>query len=502
MRRLAFSLGLALVGLATAGGCASSAPTGASSGELDDAFTRAADESGVPRDLLVAIARVEGGLTMPKTRSVDPDANVPVAGPLELRRGKIDTLARGAALLGVSELDLRRDADLGLRAGALVLAELGRAHGARATDLASWEPALEDLSGYADAHHRVDYAKRVLAALEAGGIFDARGSESIVISPHVELYGPVKQIDVPEQTMSNLPEYPGAEVFPTDCTNKCDTTRSGASVGWIVIHDTEGGWDASVSTLQNDPGKSVHYIVGQDGKIGQFVPESYTAWHDGNYWYNQRSVGIEHVGYYHQTYPEAEYAASAKLVAYLTKKYDVPKDRDHIVGHDQIPNGNVMAQSSAPCEQSPASCETGSSYGGAGNHRDPGDWEWCTYMPRFGGSCKCNDVWNLWNCSSDGTQAFRCSDGKVELEQCTGGCTVEPVGQDDLCSAALPDDAGVSLPDASAPQKHRPGPGSAPMNGDSGQGGGCSAAPGPAGSGFGWLAAALVMTLRGRRRRR
>src|ERR1041385_7422688 len=105
-------------GLALA--CASGDPSGtnATSATLDDAFTVAANESGAPRDLLVAIARVEGGLEMPKTRTVNAGSHVPVAGPLELRRGKIDTLALGAKLLGVSETDIRADADLGLRAGA------------------------------------------------------------------------------------------------------------------------------------------------------------------------------------------------------------------------------------------------------------------------------------------------------------------------------------------------------------------------------------------------
>lgn len=500
MRAWAVTLGL-VVGLVSFAACASSAPVGASSGPLDDAFGRAASESGVPRDLLVAIARVEGGLTMPTTRVVAADAQVPVAGPLELRRGKLDTLARGAALLGVSEMALREDTDLALRAGALVLAELGRKDGARPDDLASWEPALEELSGYSDARHRADYAKRVLATLEMGGTFDARAGELMLLPRHTELRLAVARIDVPERTMSNLPEYPGADVFPTNCAGKCDTDRGGNTVGYVVIHDTEGGWDASVATLQNDPGKSVQYIVGQDGRVGQFVPESYTAWHAGNYWYNQRSVGIEHVGYYQQTYPDAEYAASAQLVAYLTQKYGVPKDRDHVIGHDQIPNGDVMAQSSAPCEESPASCETGSGYGGANNHRDPGDWEWCTYMPRFGGSCKCNDIWNLWNCSSDQTQAFRCTGGKVELEQCTAGCVVEPLGQDDQCNVAPEPDAGPP-PDAGTDGASSRPP---PLPGDdetAASAGGCSAAPSPAAPLAPWaLALGLVTTLGARRRR-
>lgn len=500
MRRVAiFTLFSALA-------CASSAaPVSTTSASLDDAFTTAASESGVPRDLLVAIARVEGGLEMPKTRTPNPESHVPVAGPLELRRGKIDTLALGAKLLGVSEIDIRTDTDLGLRAGALVVADLGKKSGARANDLATWEPALEDLSGYADQRHRAMYAQRVFRALGAGGTFDARGGEKISIVPNARIAQIVVELG-PEHTMGTMPEYPGAEVFVTDCTNKCDTTRGGNAVGYVVIHDTEGGWDASVATLQNDPGKSVQYIVNTDGTVGQFVPESYTAWHAGNYFYNQRSVGIEHVGYYNKTFPDAQYDASAKLVAYLTNKYGVAKDRAHIIGHDQIPDGNVISESAPPCSDAPSTCETGTSYGGASNHRDPGDWEWCTYMPRFGGTCKCDDIWKLWNCSSDKTQAFRCDNGKVELEQCTAGCVVEPVGQDDQCNqdpsppdAGAPpttDDAGTSGSPHHAPSSQQPGNGDQPQSS-----GGCSASSSRPDAAFGALFAALFIVARTRRRR-
>lgn len=453
MRRLLPLLAVVSASFALAGGSADAAPLAPIELPVAHAFTDAGAKTGVPRDLLIAIAAVEGGLEIPALRTVDPDATIPVAGPLHLRRGKLDTLKRGAELMGTTELALRQNADLALEAGARVLAELGAKTGATADDLASWEAALEELGGYADQPHRVDYAHRVFRVLNAGRTaLPARDGETVMLPAHPvpasvlsEIARPTLPSGSPIVTFSGA-EYPTAEWFPTSCSGKCDTNRGGNSVQFVVIHDTEGGWDASVSTLQNDPGKSVHYIVGQDGRVGQFVPESYTAWHAGNYWYNQRSVGIEHVGYYTKTYPTEEYVASAKLVDYLTKKYSVKKDRAHIIGHDQIPNGNVMAESSAPCSDSPKNCETGSNYGGAGNHRDPGDWEWCTYMPRFGGTCKCNDIWELWNCSSDKTQAFRCVSGKVELETCDGpgGCEVMPLGTADVChqKPPSPPDAG------------------------------------------------------------
>jgi hypothetical protein len=385
----ALSLGL-LLGLGVA--CGGEPSASGVVGPYGESIQAAAAAHGVPRDLVVAIAQTEGGLAMPARRDVEVSATVPVAGPLELRHGAFDSLGRGAALMGTSELALRQDADLGLEAGVRVLADVGARLGANGGELATWGAAIEEMGGYADAPHRAKYMHRVFALLARGGTFAGRGGEAIELPAHAEIpFDLTVDVDTTTHILGGA-EYPGAEWFPTDCTNKCDTTRNGNSVTEIAIHDTEGGWDASVATLQNDAGKSVHYIVGTDGTVGQFVPESYTAWHVGNYWYNEHMVGIEHVGYFDQPYADAEYEASGKLVKYLASKYGVATDREHVLGHDQVPNGDVMPEDSPPCEASPAVCETGTSYGGSDNHRDPGDWQWCTYMTEWlGGACKCND---------------------------------------------------------------------------------------------------------------
>lgn len=405
-------------------------------GALALSFGHASAVAGVPRDLLVAIARVEDGLELPAQRVVlEVDSAVPAAGPLMLRRGKLDTLARAATLSGKTELELRQNSDLALEAGARVLAELGDKTGARGDDLASWKTAIEEMSGYADDAHREEYAHRVFATLARGGNLDGRDGEKLSLAAHD--LPPTLTLDV-SSTLHTLTtaQYAGAEWIPTSCNNKCTIGRAGNSVEYVVIHDTEGGWDASVSTLQNDPGKSVQYIVGTDGKVAQFVTEETTAWHAGNFFYNQRSVGIEHVGYASKPYTEAEYAASAKLVSYLTKKYGVATDRSHIIGHQQIPNGTKVAESDGPCLTSPTACAANIDFGGADHHTDPGDWEWATYMPRIGGAAKCNDVTNLWNCSYDAKSAFRCAAGKVTVETCdgTGACETKPSGQDDVCN--------------------------------------------------------------------
>lgn len=522
LRTIGTAVGLGLV-MASAASCrAPSSEPPPAPGTLALALDRSAASAGVPRDMLVAIAAVEGGLGMPRLRTaLDVDSEVPAAGPLMLRRGKLNTLARGAALVGRTELELRQDADLALEAGALVLAELAARDQAdvgdgRDFDAASWERTLEEMSGYGDDAHRADYARRVLAQLARGGAFEGRDGERVELPSHDVPPSAFATLDTSLRPLAKA-QYPGAEFFPTDCDGKCTTTRGGNKVTMIVVHDTEGGWDASVATLQNDPGKSCHYIVDTDGKVGQFVEESVTAWHAGNFHYNQRSIGIEHVGYSTKPYPEAQYTASVALVSHLAKKYGVAIDRSHVIGHDQIPDGSVISASSAPCSMSPRQCRESGKYGGAANHTDPGVWEWPTFMKRLGGAAKCNDAAAVWVCSSDGTRAFRCKDEQVEVMTCAAPCEPMPSGTDDRCEPApadspdepAPGDVDASAPDTDAgePDGHGElptgatvGP-EAPVETDAG----CALAPGatPGGRGVAVKNLALVVaTLLAVRRKR
>ncbi|MGZ3425615.1 MAG: N-acetylmuramoyl-L-alanine amidase [Polyangia bacterium] len=440
MRRL--SLGLLL----SVAACSTQQPAPLPAGEVAQSVAAAADRNGVPRELMLAIGVVEGGFALQKVRLPDPDDHVPVAGVLELRHGAFDSLARGAALMGVDELTLRADTDLGTEAGARVLAELGEKSGARIGDLSSWRAALEELSGMADTQARVRYGEDVFTILRAGGAFPARNGETITIAAHPDLAiipaGPLVE------AATGTPDFPGAIWYSTSCSGKCDTTRTAgnAVVTIIVIHDTEGGWAASVATLQNDAGKSVHYIVDADGsRVGQFVPETYTAWHAGNYYVNQRSVGIEHVGMAADPngYSDGLYKKSQALVKSIRSRWKVPLDRDHIFGHYQVPDGNNIAESAPRCSDTLDACETSANYGGAANHRDPGyHWQWCQYMEGLGGSCDCNDAYPLWNCTTDKTEAVRCTGGKVEIDHCTAGCVSQPIGTNDICNHTAGGGAG------------------------------------------------------------
>ncbi|WP_308130000.1 N-acetylmuramoyl-L-alanine amidase [Kitasatospora aureofaciens] len=157
---------------------------------------------------------------------------------------------------------------------------------------------------------------------------------------------------------------------PTSYGNytKANRPDDGDGIQYIVIHDTEGGFAGSISAFQNPSNQaSAHYIVrSSDGHVTQLVNTNNVAWHAGNKTVNMHSIGVEHEGYAFPTdrptwYSEQLYQSSAALVGYLANRFGIPLDRQHIIGHDDVP-GPLQANV-------------------AGMHWDPGTfWDWSHYM--------------------------------------------------------------------------------------------------------------------------
>jgi N-acetyl-anhydromuramyl-L-alanine amidase AmpD len=461
--------------------CASepSAPKASLDGPVGRMIAGAAKGSDVPAELMVAIAHIEGGLLLAEVREVDDDDAIPIAGVLELRHGRFNSLARGAELLGRTERELSLDTALGTEAGARVLDDLAQRQGIARADIGAWASVVDELSGHLHERDREDYRARVFKVLRYGGRIKARGGEVITLPPREDV--PISlTLSPPRLQALDVPEHEGAEWFQTPQNGKWTPGRE-APISMIAIHDTEGGWEASVATLQNDPGKSVHYIVDKDGsRVGQFIHEKDTGWHVGNWYYNSRMVGIEHVGYSGvDDYETSMYERSALLVKDIAARNGLTVDRATLIAHQEVPNGSKIDASSPPCSDSPGSCIKNTSYGGANHHTDPGIyWEWCQYMELAGGTCKCNDAYELWNCVHDLSMMVRCPEGKVEIVHCADECVVEPIGTNDHCTPVSPGDTGAGGGGAGAGS-------SSSSAGVGGGGEGGSAAPGSGGGGGG-----------------
>jgi N-acetyl-anhydromuramyl-L-alanine amidase AmpD len=126
----------------------------------------------------------------------------------------------------------------------------------------------------------------------------------------------------------------------------------------IVIHVTQSDFRTAVKVFR-DPlhEAAAHYIVrASDGWIVQMARELDVAYHAGNIFYNERSIGIEHEGFVDKPegFTEVMYRSSAKLAARICRQYEIPVDREHIIGHHEVP----MA-----------------------DHTDPGEgWDWDRYL--------------------------------------------------------------------------------------------------------------------------
>jgi N-acetyl-anhydromuramyl-L-alanine amidase AmpD len=152
---------------------------------------------------------------------------------------------------------------------------------------------------------------------------------------------------------------PPAEWQPAVTTNYTGSDRPDSHpLDHVVIHVTQETYADTLAIFRN-PQKNVsaHYPVrSADGHVAQCVREADVAWPAGNWDYNTRSIGIEHEGWVDRPayFTDALYEQSARLTAAICAKYDTPRDRAHIIGHDEVPGSD---------------------------HTDPGpNWDWTRFI--------------------------------------------------------------------------------------------------------------------------
>lgn len=126
--------------------------------------------------------------------------------------------------------------------------------------------------------------------------------------------------------------------------------RDGYKPEGIVIHVMEGTLEGTDSHFSKKASKvSAHYSVGRNGEVHQYVADEDTAWHAGRVSNpkpnarnltrinpNTLTIGIEHEGFATTPWSPAMYTTSVRLCAGLCIKWNIPADREHIVGHREI----------------------------------------------------------------------------------------------------------------------------------------------------------------------
>ncbi len=129
-------------------------------------------------------------------------------------------------------------------------------------------------------------------------------------------------------------DYHETDFFVNAGSRHSHNPKKKRKITHIVIHVT--GWNAmdASGTINRFRAKenrvSTHYIIDREGVVIQMVREEHIANHIRGMWsqHNKKSIAIEHVNPNHdknrKNPTEAQYKASARLVAYLCKKYNIP----------------------------------------------------------------------------------------------------------------------------------------------------------------------------------
>jgi hypothetical protein len=269
-----------------------------------------------------------------------------------------DTLGLAAKLTGATDNALRTDTSANIRGGAAVLRSMADEAGLSPDErdrIAAWYPVVAKYGGATDDAVARLYADTVFEFLATGIQVRTQDGEPVEVpsyprAPERGRFDKVPSGGVSAQGM----DYPNSLWVPANANNY--SPGRSAAINLIVIHVTQGSYAGTVSWFQNPSAQvSAHYVVrSSDGQITQMVRDGDTAYHVRSA--NSRALGIEHEGFVDNPswFTDSMYRSSAALTKWLCERHGLPKTRQFIQGHNEIP-GN--------------------------DHTDPGPhWNWDYYM--------------------------------------------------------------------------------------------------------------------------
>jgi hypothetical protein len=299
----------------------------------------------------------------------------------------VQTMDAAADLTGASSDELRSDVFANIRGGAALLAdyqaELGGPLGTD-TDPGDWYGAVARFSGSDIADAARFYADEVFDTIRAGVSRTTDDGQNVALDAHPDIepnedgFDDLELLELERPDGLECPNDISCEWLPAPFELRGDGSNVGSygnhdpsdrpnnqKIEYIIIHDAEGYFDGTTALAQNKNWVSWHYTLrSSDGHIAQHLKAKDVGWHAGNWFVNAKSIGLEHEGFAAAQgawYTEAMYRTSAKLVRHLALKLEIPIDRQHIIGHDNIQGilpGNVR-----------------------GMHWDPGPyWDWTHYF--------------------------------------------------------------------------------------------------------------------------
>jgi N-acetyl-anhydromuramyl-L-alanine amidase AmpD len=310
-----------------------------------------------------------GGAEDPRGDDSRPARRPKATGTAATARPQSRMLQQASRLTGAGADALRTDPAANIRGGAALLAryqhDLGRP---LSSDPSAWYQAAVRYGG------STWFAGQVFDVLRTGAsrITDDGQKVTLAATPGLraaEGGANDAETECPPGLGCEWVPAPYQQLDPNDPTNygnhDLGDRPNSQKIRYIIIHDTEADYPTTLKLAQDPTYLAWNYTVrSADGHIAQHLKAKDVGWQAGNWDINARSIGIEHEGFLAQGggwYTEAMYRSSSELVRYLARKYDIPVDRAHILGHDNVPGitpPNVQ-----------------------GMHEDPGPyWDWAHYF--------------------------------------------------------------------------------------------------------------------------
>ncbi len=310
---------------------------------LDSYFIKAEKITGVDRDILVAISY----LTTRFYHHIPDKGEIPQYGIMG-----IFNLREAERISGIPESEIVNEPWKNILAAAYMLKRyLDICSGALACALKKYAPkGAEDIFAY-----------DVLNILRRGLEYPVL---SIKPNRNIELnFKPEEHENIRLNACPPGPEYPMVEVWDqADPSNFTTSNRpSSYPITKMIMHTTEGSYYGAISWFKNPSSNvSAHYVLrSSDGEATQMVCHKDIAWHAGNWYYNTRSIGIEHEGYISQNgwYTDTVMRKSAYISRTSISTFGFSLNHDTIngiMGHSEVPGAT---------------------------HTDPGQyWDWLYYM--------------------------------------------------------------------------------------------------------------------------
>jgi N-acetyl-anhydromuramyl-L-alanine amidase AmpD len=317
-------------------------------------FANAAQEFGVPVEILQAIGQVENNWTQ-----IGPSIDQGWGIMHLVQNNYADTLTEAANLPGVSAQMLKDDARQNIRGGAALLAKYAGTQRDSFTQLEDWFEATKQLSGLIDDELREMQAKRYYNVMKTGVVSSTLWGETIRLEAHPEIN--LSSRAIRRNTRST--DYASAITKLTSCNFNSGRNRTIDT--WVNHWIGTGTYAGAISTFQDCKRQaSAHFVISSSGEITQVVSVGNTAWHAGANGYpynNSRSIGVEHEvtatnpNGWNTTWTTPLLKASANMARYFADQYRIPKtrppakaDKPGLRGHHEMPGTNTACPGTFP----------------------------------------------------------------------------------------------------------------------------------------------------------